>query len=385
MHINHHVEARVCGSSLTDLNHASEIIYRSPENRTFPLFDYHNWLMSPYALDDKSLIALAHSEWYACLKLPDNSPLSCKHPGFTLNSWLNAVTAYQSNDGGASWRRTGIVESFGHYPKTFEAIWPKRIINYGFFHPSNIVREGNRYYAFVRYANRDANTAKQNDVGVMLISTTDPHSVSWEQVMPDGKLLAQPYQRTSLPGTADWDHLSVTWNEAACQYLILFWNYAKKRLMSTTTPSLAQPKFSQPLEVKNQTALQIPGSDTAGLTPFNYPSAHLDPDSKSRNFETTDSGFFIFLSSFTRKNVGDRSVFRIPARLVSADAQPVASKLSNQLFLYQANYFYSNGAGHYCAFRSRTDGERITKKNFSAVAVVYTMPTAMVLDGFCKN
>lgn len=385
IHISHNVNSRVCGPSLTELERPSQVIFRSPENRTSPLFDYHTWLFSPYALNDRSLIALAHSEWYDCLKFPANSPLACANGNNRTNSWSNAVTAYRSDNGGASWARTGIVESIGDYPPNFERIWPKKMIHFGFFHPSNIVREGNRYYAFVRYAHRNADSAAINSYGMILISTTDPYSAQWEQMTPKGHFAVQAHHGIVLPGTSNWDHLSVTWNGSMCQYLILFWDYSRQRLMSTTTPSLAHPLFSPPQEVQNQMSLQVPGNDNKGLLDANYATAQLDPDSTSRNFETTDTDFFIFLSSFTRKDVSDRNVFRVNAKVVSAAAIPAASTtlLSKAIFKYQSKYYYSNGLGHYCAFRSRAEGERVSRQHVSNVETIAIMPDAMVLDGVC--
>ena len=72
--LTHFVNARICGSSLTNLNGPTEVVYHSPENVVFPKFDYHNWLMSPYVLNDNTLIALTHSEWYDCLRFSKDSP-----------------------------------------------------------------------------------------------------------------------------------------------------------------------------------------------------------------------------------------------------------------------------------------------------------------------
>jgi len=167
LNITHNVSARVCGKSLFDLNHSAEIVYRSPENPEFPWFDYRNWLFSPYVVNDKTLVALAHSEWYDCLKFTSVSPLSCKIGNNQSNSWSNAISAYQSDDAGKSWKRTGIVESFDYYPSAFANIWPHKMINFGFFHPSNIIRDGNRYYAFANYTKRDPNNSEQKERGMI--------------------------------------------------------------------------------------------------------------------------------------------------------------------------------------------------------------------------
>jgi hypothetical protein len=316
IHITHHIGSRLCGSSLAQLNDASEVIYRSPENKTFPQFDYHNWLFSPYILDDHSLVALAHSEWYGCLKYSDDSPLSCKKSRNQTNIWANAITLYQSGDNGASWSRIGIIERPESYPESFKDVWPPKMINFGFFHPSNIIREGNRYYAFVRYSERDTQ-AQQTTAGMILLSTTHPRSLNWEQVTPQGELVSQPYKGSILPGTSGWTQLSVTWNTAMCRYLILFWDAKQMRLMSTTTATLAKPAFSTPVEVQNQEDIQIPNNTETGLHGYNYPVAQLDPDSLSNNFETTDASFFVFMNSFIKEKSGERSLFRVTARLVN--------------------------------------------------------------------
>jgi hypothetical protein len=152
---------------------------------------------------------------------------------------------------------------------------------------------------------------------MILLSTTHPRSLNWEQVTPQGELVSQPYKGSILPGTSGWTQLSVTWNTAMCRYLILFWDAKQMRLMSTTTATLAKPAFSTPVEVQNQEDIQIPNNTETGLHGYNYPVAQLDPDSLSNNFETTDASFFVFMNSFIKEKSGERSLFRVTARLVN--------------------------------------------------------------------
>jgi hypothetical protein len=69
------------------------------------------------------------------------------------------------------------------------------------------------------------------------------------------------------------------------------------------------------MEVPLPWTVEFPGSDLS----FLYPSL-LDPDSKSRNFETSDDQAYLF---FTRNNFGhaslDRDLVRVPVQFVHTD------------------------------------------------------------------
>lgn len=312
IHLSNKDTYRMCGSSLSNLDSSSvKAVYHSPENLSAEKFDYQNWLFSPYVLDDGSLIALAHSEWHDCWTHPTNSPNYCgkKQNG---DVWANAVTLYKSTDSGDSWNRIGIVERPELNLITFENRRAQgKMINFGFFHPSNIIREGNRYYAFTLHIERDS-VGRATKIGSVLLSTSNPRSLNWEQVTPEGTLVSQPYSANILPGTERWTQVTVTWNAEMCRYLILFWD---GRLKSTTTPSLAKPVFTTPVEVQNQDDIQIPNNTEAGLQGYNYPVSQLDPDSTSNNFETTDDSFFVFMNSFLPNKTGKRNLYRVTARL----------------------------------------------------------------------
>ncbi|MBK8815436.1 MAG: hypothetical protein IPN42_08000 [Methylococcaceae bacterium] len=399
--LTHFVNARICGSSLTNLNGPTEVVYHSPENDVFPKFDYHNWLMSPYVLDDNSLIALTHSEWYDCLRFSEDSPKACSRKKNKANSWATAITSYKSNDGGASWSRIGIVERPEQFPKLFERFWTERSVAFGFSQPSNIILENKRYYAFVRYTERHLETGEKSNSGIILLSTSNPLSENWEQVTPQKTLALQPYTGSVLPGTSTWGQVTVTWNKSLRRYLILFWDYPKKRLMFTTTPSLAKPEFAEPMEVQNQTTLKIPDNEGKGLFDHNYPTAQLDPDSTSRNFETTDDNFFIFLNSCCRKNAHDRALFRVAAKVVLNNLpiglavkaennmpQRLAAKDGNSLpkglFTYKTETYYSNGNGHYCIYQPKLNKNKKTARS-KKITRIDTLPLFITLDGVCSN
>jgi hypothetical protein len=74
-------------------------------------YNYHHWIAAPYTLDGRTVFALAHTEWYACLLNGDCNvhvaPTASSTGSYQLNSWANTITSFSSADGGASWAANG--------------------------------------------------------------------------------------------------------------------------------------------------------------------------------------------------------------------------------------------------------------------------------------
>jgi len=111
--------------------------------------DYDNniWVFSLWTDDGKNIFALGHHEFY---------PRTC--PVGTTAPWINAIHHLSSSDSGRTFlpkaympfELSGISNSdrLVLIPKPWDASNPDHI-NYGFYHPSNIVKEGEYYYAAV--------------------------------------------------------------------------------------------------------------------------------------------------------------------------------------------------------------------------------------------
>lgn len=132
------------------------------------VYNNRHWLFAVYNSGGQ-LYGLTHHEWYR----PGQTDTIWGVPGFLRNGnpWIAGIGWVQSADGGASWvmrpksegsRRLVLVpepSATGFSGAT-----------YGFMHPSNIVREGSYYYAFVSAANFRAGAQSH---GVSLLRTTN--------------------------------------------------------------------------------------------------------------------------------------------------------------------------------------------------------------------
>jgi hypothetical protein len=123
-------------------------VYDSPRQSPEGSYNNRHWIFGKYALSDGTVYALAHHEWYQTMKTVDG------HPGFNgcgifNRRWVNAIEWLKSTDNGASWAQKG----FGSAADLVVIPEPwgiqSRDTFYGYFHPSNIVKEGSYYYAFV--------------------------------------------------------------------------------------------------------------------------------------------------------------------------------------------------------------------------------------------
>jgi hypothetical protein len=167
--ITHYENYRISGPTLESLSSSQKTFDSNiVHSEAWGDFGHHQWIGSPFTEDGKVFYALAHSEWYACLQYGADPVKGCSVGNNQMSSWVNGITMFASSDGGASWSPLG-GNNAAHvafapsmqYPADWE-YWTfgENIRNYGFFHPSNIVKENAYYYAVVLYIHRTAS----NDV-----------------------------------------------------------------------------------------------------------------------------------------------------------------------------------------------------------------------------
>ncbi|NBW80976.1 hypothetical protein EBR21_04400 [bacterium] len=327
--IPHYELGMMCGSSFHAMQGVAGAVYRSPDNPAFPAYDYHNWIASPYFVAPGKLFALAHSEWYQCLQHSTDPTKRCSTGSNQVNSWSNAITAFFSSDSGRSWSRQATLQRPEKISDTFVPLWPQSMIHHGFFEPGNIIKEGDYYYSFVTYVGRDMNTAVVSKCGLMLMRTKDLFAKQWEQVIPGGMSVIDPYNGNVIPGTCSWNIPTVTYNTSLCKYLMTFTGTSTGKIQYTTFDSLANPQFGPVRDLENQQYIAIPENDQAvGFNKMNYPTTQIDPDSKGYNFEYTDDAFYMLFSSFRQANGMSRNVYRMDVALV--DAMELANSQAQQ-------------------------------------------------------
>lgn len=125
------------GPVLGELEHDCAVLYRGTAADDPAAYDDRVWIHATYTTDGLHVIALGHAEYHGDLRR-DRCPV-----GGRLECWRNAIVELASDDGGRSFRRTGMVAML---PYRYTGAEGRRT---GYFNPSNIVRRGGYLYAFV--------------------------------------------------------------------------------------------------------------------------------------------------------------------------------------------------------------------------------------------
>jgi hypothetical protein len=318
--ITHYENYRISGQTLNSLKTTQKVFDSDKVNSAaWGDFGHHQWIGSPFTDDGKVFYALAHSEWYACLQYGNDPVKGCSVGNNQVNSWVNAITMFSSSDGGATWSPLGgntaahvALAPSMKYPADW-AFWTfSQMQNYGFFHPSNIIKENAFYYAIVLYVHRLA-TKAVDAVGAVLVRTNSlasakgwtvwdgssyvPIPTSWDQklyILPN--IPAQSSQMTTI-----------TWSASVCQYLVVF---GSDGLQFATTPSLESPQLS---------ALKtVSGGDA--LTAANYPILQ-DDSFPGFNFHALESDT-AYLYTVRQNGGNDRDVVKQQVTLSGSGPVP---------------------------------------------------------------
>jgi hypothetical protein len=386
----HYQNYRISGPDFDRLAAAPQLTFssRANDSKVQTEYGHHQWVMSPYTDDGVRFVALAHSEWYGCLPFGADPVKGCAVGSNQVNSWVNGITVFVSDDGGATFRRAepGAKSVLYGPPAPYPSwsFWTAPTpLNYGMFHPSNLIREGAHLYAFARYERRTADGASATS-GLVLLRSSDPaRAATWQAWSADGTFAAVTDPVATLPGTASHDHASITFNEALCAYLVVYWDYAAGGLYFTTTPSLAKPVLAPARRVEHQdTFLTYPGTSRAGLGPPNYASL-VDTSTPGFNLVRSGTAPFLHYNSFDPSDVLRRNLYRVALRL-SASAPP-PELVPTGLFMVGSAIHFSNGAA-YCSFPDWASYTRVTGRSDVKGLVTYpSIPPAMKNDGACAG
>jgi hypothetical protein len=257
-----------------------------------------------------------------------------------LSCWYNAITLAVSTDGGRSYHAAA--EPPGHLvasaPYPFEAgAGP-----YGFFEPSNIIKGADGYYyAYLRehYYHQGGNVA-----GICIMRTENlGDASSWRAW--DGNdftvSFINPYLKPDeaklAPGC---ESIPAEPGLGVMQQSVTFNTYLNRYIMIGTTATVVNGRtvwgvlysFSEDLIDWEPRKLLFEAELTYTWQPgdsenvYGYPSL-LDPDSSSRNFDTTGRHAYLYLTRFNYYKEGvsdhlDRDLIRIPVEFFP-DAGPL--------------------------------------------------------------
>jgi hypothetical protein len=315
-----YVSRAAVGSDLNHVRHDCAVVMRSPLSRYPQQFADREWIASLYTIDGRTVFALVHDEYHG----HQHAAGRCQSRNYQ-KCLYNAVTLVRSSDGGATFHPAepppGNLVAALPYPYEPDA-GP-----FGVFGPSNIVEKDGFYYSLV-YTQRYRD---QLD-GTCVMRTRDlADPRSWRAWDGDGYnvTFVDPYQ---VKGVAEGDHTcepvsrsrigtmtqSLTFNTYLDKYLLVgantVYDPGKRRSISGFYYSVSDDLVDWSRQKLIHEA-ELPWTYQCGQPdPVLYPSL-LDPESKSRNFETTGRRVYLY---FTREHYSgcvetlNRDLVRIP-------------------------------------------------------------------------
>lgn len=325
----HHINYRSIGPDLHSVKRDCRPIMQSASLTDPSEFSYHQWIGSTYTEDGKTIYALVHNEYYG-----SNAYVPCPQGGVVC--WYNAITLAVSTDSGASYHAAATPPDHlvASAPYPYEAgAGP-----YGFFEPSNIIKgQDGYYYAYMRehfYRKGDAGA------GICVMRTKDlSDASSWRAW--DGKDFTvsfinpylKPDEAKSAPGCVlipaepglGVMNQSVTFNTYLSRYVMVGVTAAhiNGREVWGVLYSFSQDLVHwEPRKLLYE--VELPWTYQPGDPDYYlYPSL-LDPDSPSRNFETTGKHAYLYMTRNNRNTSSDplnRDLVRIPVEFFPSEIE----------------------------------------------------------------
>lgn len=324
--LSHGSSYRMLGPDLNNLKIDCDSVMKSAYDADPAKYTDAEWIAAPYTEDGETVYALVHNEYQG-----HSHPGQCPQNDY-FPCWDNSITLAISTDGGKSYDEA--LSPPSHLVARFPYPYKAGAGPEGFRAPSNIIKgQDDYYYSFFNVS--EYGTQKQ---WVCLMRTDDlgaPDSWRfWDGTNFDGQF-ADPYTDDIIDpeahicphidqvgNTSETLSESITYNTYLNRYVLIgisadwlddrevwgFYYSFSDNLVNWTHRKLL-------LEVELPWTVESSGSDISHL----YPSL-LDPDSSSRNFETTDKTAYVY---FTRNNFGhgslDRDLIRVPVEFFPSE------------------------------------------------------------------
>ena len=304
---------RMIGPELNNLRMDCEPVMRSDYMADPSLFNDNEWVASPYTEDGRTVYALVHNEYWG-----QTHPEYCPQRQY-FPCWDNSITLAISTDGGKSYQQAATEP--GHLvarlPYPFEAgAGPEGTRN-----PSNIIKGPDAYY----YSFFNVSEFHTQDQKVCLMRTKalgDPGSWRfWNGKGFEGQFVNPYTDPPATPGDhvcapLDWDNIGASLNDS-----ISFNTYLNRYVLVGISADTIGGReiwgffysFSDDLiqwtRRKLLTEMVLPWTAAHNDdVMYLYPSL-LDPESDSRNFETSGKTAYLYytrLKSWARQP-GSRS------------------------------------------------------------------------------
>ena len=317
---SHYVTRAMVGDGLDTVRHDCRPLMVSDLDGDPARFDDREWITAPYTTDGRTVYALIHNE-HQGHKHEGQCP-----SGVYQKCWYNAITLGRSTDGG---------RTFTHAPppQHLLAVVPYRYEPdagpYGLFQPSNIVRspDDGHHYALIR-----AEAFGEQRRGTCVIRTRrldqpgswrawDGSGFNVRFVNPYrtdevGGHVCRPVAHPEIAGMTE----SLTYNTYLDKYVLVAPGATQRAgqrgpvwgFYYSTSSDLIE---WAPRQLIREASL-VNSFQCGGPNPVAYP-ALIDPDSESRNFETTGRRPWLYFTRFHYKdcrNVLNRDLVRVRVR-----------------------------------------------------------------------
>ncbi|KAA3519637.1 hypothetical protein GOZ90_01355 [Agrobacterium vitis] len=283
--------------------------WNSPRDTVEGHYANRYWVFAGFARGS-TVVALAHHEFYqAPTTIGGVAGFNSNKYGFNTR-WVNSITYVKSTNDGQSWSVPNPGD-FGQNHHNVRCVlipepWNTQSINtaYGFFHPSNIVKEGNYYYAFVEVRNLPGNTTVL-DSGFAMIRTSNldastgwqfySNSNQWETVdhsYYQGNLA--PQQPKVFFKVTGWDSYTTSERNGRMAQAIRYHVPSQKWILFGFTglegdglcycvsDTLANPQF----EANGRRMISLAGGGAANEYNNNHYIGVFDPNSQDQNYQT---------------------------------------------------------------------------------------------------
>jgi hypothetical protein len=318
---SHYINWAMTGRDLNHVRKNCAPIYRTGGSSDPSKFDDAGWLESEYTPDGKNVFGLVSLDYH-----PGRHGLPCAIlPG--NDCWYGTIVYAQSTDGGYHFTSPppGAARFVAGSPYRFDPAHPQPA---GSFVVSNIIERGGAYYAFVSEAEDRAQKG-----GACLIRTeTLDRANSWRAwdgkdftvqfvdpyvtpVMTAAKHVCQPVSPQLVQPVR-----SLLALENGKGYIVTMQGGENKpdgkhykTILVSTSPDLI--RWSPPRIVQDYVDVPVPACrNNPNALAHNYP-AMLDPNSKSRNFETVGASAYIYMTLNHGCGNMNRDLVRLPVKL----------------------------------------------------------------------
>ncbi len=368
----HFVARRSIGPTLDQQTRDCAVVAESVSAADPALYSDKEWLASLYTEDGSTIYALQHNEYQG------HTHRGQCPSGEYFNCWYNAITLAVSTDGGASYRN--VTQPPQHLVASLPYQYEAEAGPYGIFEPSNMIRAADGYiYAFVRVD--DYRSSRQWTCLMRTDKVADPRSWhAWDGsgfnlsfANPYTEIIDRPASQRCAPvaeGEIGVMHESVTYNTYLDQYVLV--GNSADQINGRETWGVYYAFSNDLIHWSHRQLLmetEFPWTFVAGdHDPILYPSL-LDPDSASRNFETTDQHAYLYFTQFNYTGTQmtlDRDLVRIPVEFnaITIDAPAYEFTFSGQV--------PANATGALVGYRINTECDCLGTADFTLYTVRYT-------------